>query len=333
MSSVVGTLSGSATETPPFPWGHTPEEEYYASKNITHQSEFTKFPRGVSLFTQSWVPSNRPPKALILMVHGYGNDSSWVFQNTAILFTEMGYAAFALDLYGHGRSEGLLGYIPGVDNLVEDCAFYFNSVKNRAAYQNLPRFLYGESLGCALCLLLHFENPTGYDGAILMAPMCKISEKMVPPWPVEYALRFIARWAPTLPVVPTTDLVDKSVKDPAKRILAKNNPHRYAGKPRLGTVIELLRVTASLEEKLKDVSLPFIVLHGNADVVTEPAVSTFLYETAKSEDKTLRIYEGMLHSLIQGEPDENVAIILNDISSWLDERVQCKSPPEEDSAS
>lgn len=98
-------------------------------------------------------------------------------------------------------------------------------------------------------------------------------------------------------------------------------------------MIELLRVTASLEEKLKDVSLPFIVLHGNADVVTEPAVSTFLYETAKSEDKTLRIYEGMLHSLIQGEPDENVAIILNDISSWLDERVQCKSPPEEDSAS
>lgn len=100
---------------------------------------------------------------------------------------------------------------------------------------------------------------------------------------------------------------------------------RYAGKPRLGTVIELLRVTASLEEKLKDVSLPFLVLHGDADVVTEPAVSSFLYESAKSEDKTIRIYEGMLHSLIQGEPDDNVAIILEDISSWLKLRVQRKS--------
>jgi acylglycerol lipase len=99
---------------------------------------------------------------------------------------------------------------------------------------------------------------------------------------------------------------------------------RYAGKPRLGTVIELLKVTANLEETLKDVSLPFIVLHGDADVVTEPAVSTYLYETARSEDKTLRIYEGMQHSLIQGEPDENVAIILNDISTWLKVRVRRK---------
>lgn len=322
MSSVVGTL---AAETPPFPWGYTPEAEYYASKNLAHHSEFIKSPRGVSLFTQSWVPAMQPPKALMLMVHGYGNDSSWVFQRTAILFTEMGYAAFAMDLYGHGLSEGLLGYIPSADDVVEDCRFWFKSIKSKPEYQGLPCFLYGESLGGALCLLLHFEDPAAYDGAILMAPMCKISEKMVPPWPVEPTLRFLARWAPTLPIVPTKDLVDKSVKDPAKRVLAKNNPRRYAGKPRLGTVIELLRVTASLEARLKDVSLPFLVLHGDADVVTEPAVSSFLYESAKSKDKTIRIYEGMLHSLIQGETDDNVAIILEDISSWLKQRVERKS--------
>lgn len=93
-------------------------------------------------------------------------------------------------------------------------------------------------------------------------------------------------------------------------------------------MIELLKVTANLEETLKDVSLPFIVLHGDADVVTEPAVSTYLYETAKSEDKTLRIYEGMQHSLIPGEPDENVAIILNDISTWLKVRVHRKMTSE-----
>lgn len=223
MSSVV---NGAMTdESPPFPWGSTPEAEYYASKHITHQSEFIQSPRGVKLFTQSWVPAN--PKALILMVHGYGNDSSWVFQRTAILFTEMGYGAFAMDLYGHGISEGLLGYVPSATHVVEDLAYWFNIVKSKDEYKRLPCFLYGESLGGALCLLLHFEDPGGYDGAILMAPMCKISEKMVPPWPVEHVLRLLARWAPTLPIVPTTDLVDKSVKDPAKRLLAKNNPRRY----------------------------------------------------------------------------------------------------------
>lgn len=210
---------------PPYPWGTTPEDEFYASKNVKHHTEFVEI-NGAKIFTQSWVPTTNPPEALILMVHGYGNDSSWVFQNTAILFTQMGYAAFALDLPGHGLSEGLQGYVPDITLVVEACKIYFHRVKNTAEFQTLPRFLYGESLGGAICLLLHFEEPVGYDGAILMAPMCKISEKMVPPWPVESVLRFVARWAPTLPIVPTKDLVDKSIKDPAKRAVARNNPRR-----------------------------------------------------------------------------------------------------------
>lgn len=91
----------------------------------------------------------------------------------------------------------------------------------------------------------------------------------------------------------------------------------------------MLRVTASLGEKLKDVNLPFLVLHGDADVVTEPEVSKSLYENAKTEDKTIRIYEGMQHSLIQGEYDDSVAIILNDIRTWLKDRVERKSLTQE----
>lgn len=112
----------------------------------------------------------------------------------------------------------------------------------------------------------------------------------------------------------------RSVKVAEKRVLADKNPVRYRGKPRLGTVVELLRVTEFLSERLCDVKIPFIVLHGSADVVTDPTVSRALYEEAKSEDKTIRIYEGMLHSLLFGETDENIGLVRNDILSWLDER-------------
>jgi acylglycerol lipase len=308
-----------------FPWGDMPEEEYFKSKKLKNEREWVKTPRGISVFTQSWVPLEHPPEALIFMVHGYGNDSSWIFQNTAILFTQMGYATVALDLEGHGQSDGLKGFLPNLDNVVLDCSLVFNRVKQRPEFQKLPCFLYGESLGGAICLLLHFQEPQNYDGAILMAPMCKISEKMEPPWPVRQILTFIAHWFPTWPIVPTKDLVDQSVKDPVKREIARNNPRRYAGKPRLGTVLELLRVTARLSEKLKDVSFPFLVIHGDADVVTDPAVSKFLYENASSEDKTLKLYEGMQHSLIQGETDDNVAIILSDLRAWLKVHVEQKA--------
>lgn len=73
---------------------------------------------------------------------------------------------------------------------------------------------------------------------------------------------------------------------------------RYVGKLRLGIVIELLRVIASLEEKFKDVSFFFFVFYGDVDVVIEFVVSSFLYESVKFEDKIIWIYEGMLYLFI-----------------------------------
>lgn len=35
-----------------------------------------------------------------------------------------------------------------------------------------------------------------------------------------------------------------------------------------------------------------------------------LYEDAKSKYKTLKIYEGMMHSMLFGEPDYNIDIML-----------------------
>ena len=54
-----------------------------------------------------------------------------------------------------------------------------------------------------------------------------------------------------------------------------------SGKPRLATVMELLRVTDYLGKKLHDLSVPFLVLHRSADVVTDPEVSRELYSFKK----------------------------------------------------
>lgn len=300
-------------------WGNTPDEqEYYKLHNITSTSSYFKSPRGLSLFTRSWLPISTPPRGIICMVHGYGNDISWTFQSTSIFLASNGFACFALDMEGHGRSDGLKAFVPDVNAVVDDYLLFFTSIIT--SYQSLPKFLFGESMGGAICLLIELSKPSLFDGAILIAPMCKISDKVRPKWPIPEILMFVSKFAPTLPIVPTADLVDKSVKVPEKRIIGGMNPMRYRDKPRLGTVVELLRVTDYLSSRLSQVEIPFIVLHGNADVVTDPAVSQQLYENANSKDKTLKIYDGMMHSLLFGETDDNVELVRGDIISWLDER-------------
>ena len=62
------------------------------------------------------------------------------------------------------------------------------------------------------------------------------------------------------------------------------------------------------------------MLHGEADIVTDPSISKALYNSALSFDKEMKLYPGMWHGLTSGEPDENIEKVFQDIVEWLDSR-------------
>ncbi|PKA51919.1 hypothetical protein AXF42_Ash008148 [Apostasia shenzhenica] len=70
----------------------------------------------------------------------------------------------------------------------------------------------------------------------------------------------------------------------------------------------------------EEVSLPFLVVHGGDDIVTDPTMSQTLYEEAASKDKTFKLYPGMWHALTSGESRNNLDIVFSDIISWLNDR-------------
>lgn len=305
------------------PFGSLTAEEFYSRHNVNHGSEYITNSRGLKLFTQWWTP--QPPTQIIgtvAFVHGFTGESSWFLQLTAVFFTKAGFATCAIDHQGHGFSDGLVAHIPDINPVVDDCISFFNSFRARYS-PSLPSFLYSESLGGAIALLITLrQEPSGrtWDGVILNGAMCGISAKFKPPWPLEHFLSLAAALVPTWRVVPTRGSIPEvSFKVEWKRKLAVASPRRTVARPRAATALELLRICNELQGRFEEVQVPLLIVHGGEDVVCDPACAEELYRRAASKDKTLKIHPGMWHQLV-GEPDESVALVFGEMLEWLQSR-------------
>lgn len=126
--------------------------------------------------------------------------------------------------------------------------------------------------------------------------------------------------------MPDNKMVGKAIKDPEKLKIIASNPRRYTGKPRVGTMREIERQCEYAQSNFEKVTVPFLTLHGTLDGLACLSGSEMLYEKASSDDKTFKLYQGMYHSLVQGEPDESANLVLADMRAWIDERVEKYGP-------
>lgn len=247
------------------------------------------------------------------------------FEGIARYIAASGYGVYAIDHPGFGLSEGLHGYIPSFDGVVDNALELYNIIKGRPEIVRLPCFVFGQSMGGAIALKALLKDPNEWDGIILVAPMCKIAEEMTPPVPLQKILILLSRVMPTAKLVPQKDLAELAFKELKKRKMADYNVICYSDQTRLKTAVELLNATRYIESQVDKVASPMLILHGAADKVTDPQVSKFLYERASSKDKTLKLYEGGYHSILEGEPDDRILKVLSDIISWLDSRCSMKN--------
>ncbi len=120
---------------------------------------------------------------------------------------EAGYAFVTFDQEGHGLSDGMHILVEDRNNLMKDAHQCFEEALAQFP-PSTPRFLCGESMGGAVALMLHLDYGIQWTGAVLLAPMVKIVEKMKPPAIAEFILRRLVHVIPTWPVVPSKSLTD-----------------------------------------------------------------------------------------------------------------------------
>src|SRR3954453_22103573 len=121
---------------------------------------------GLEIFWQSW----RPPavRAVIPLSHG-ASEHSGRYEWTAERLAERGYATYALDHRGHGRSEGARAYIDRMDNVVADLDDLVHLAAERHA--DAPVFLLGHSMGGCVALAYAIRHQDQLDGLLLSAPV------------------------------------------------------------------------------------------------------------------------------------------------------------------
>src|SRR5262249_31775088 len=84
------------------------------------------------------------------------------------------------------------------------------------------------------------------------------------------------------------------------------------------TLAEMVRADERLKDSSANVTFPVLIPHGTADKATRPAGSQFFYETSRSTDKTLRLYDGFFHDPLN---DVGKEAVMGDIIAWIGARL------------
>ncbi|CAM0880248.1 unnamed protein product [Alopecurus aequalis] len=265
-----------------------------------------------ALFCRVWAPAAaKEMRGILVIIHGL-NEHSGRYLHFAEQLTACGFGVYAMDWIGHGGSDGLHGYVPSLDYVVEDMEVLLDKIMLETP--GVPCFLLGHSTGGAVALKasLYAHIRTRLEGIILTSPAVRVK----PAHPIVGAVAPIfSLIAPKFQFKGANKRGIPVSRDPAALLAKYSDPLVYTGPIRVRTGHEILRLSSYLLHNLKKVTVPFIVLHGTADRVTDPLASQDLYNEAASRHKDLRLYEGFLHDLLfEPERDEIAA----DIIEWMD---------------
>jgi alpha-beta hydrolase superfamily lysophospholipase len=276
---------------------------------VNHQEAELTGVGGLRLFTQSWLPDG-DVRAVVVIAHGAGEHSGRYAHVAARLVGE-GYAVYALDHRGHGKSEGPRTLLDRMDNVVADLDSLV--VLAGGEHPGVPLFLLGHSMGGAIALSYTIAHQDRLAGLILSAPLAAL-EAASPAQRI--AAKVLSAVAPRLPVV----AVDPSLvsRDPAVVEAYKTDPLVHHGKIPARTVAELAAAVESYPEAVRAITVPTLIMYGGADRLVPPAASVMVNERISSEDKTLKEYEGLFHEILNEPEQEQVIDYLVD---WLRPRV------------
>ena len=260
----------------------------------------------LNLYYQCWLPANEP-KAILLVVHGLAEHSGR-YSNLVTYFVRKGYGVYGYDQRGHGKSDGLRGYVDRFLYFMDDLDNFLRLVHSR--HRDVKIFLVGHSIGGTIATAYTILRQDGFDGLILTGAILST------PTDVAAGTIFAARiLSLILPKVGLYVIDAEGISQDKSVVNAYvDDPLVYRGKIRARLGVELIKAMDTVNRQISEIHLPILVMHGAADRLSNPKGSEMLYQKASSADKMLKVYEGYYHEIFNEPGREQV---LADVESWL----------------
>ena len=262
------------------------------------------------LYWRLWAPSR--PRAAMLLVHGLGEHSGR-YQMFAETLSGRGYAVFAYDQRGHGRSRGSRGHIDRFEDLVSDFDAALSDMRDRLGHASLPTVAMGHSMGALVVLATIQRAPDPWVGAVLSAPWLA-TKAPVPAWKRRLGEMMEGIWpsAPFSAPLPPEHLT----RDPAMQRAKREDPLNHARiSPRM--FFEVERVQEMLRAGWGPYP-PTLLLVPGADPVADADVSAE-WGAARADWGVETVgLPGLRHEPLNEVEREDVYKTIGD---WLDARL------------
>jgi acylglycerol lipase len=260
---------------------------------------------GFNIAFRVWRPGTQS-RAAVVVVPGFNSHSgyySWVGEQ----LVAHRLAVYAIDLRGRGKSEGERFYVDDFSEYVGEITALVDLTKAREP--GLPIFVLGHSAGGVAACLYALDHQQVLKGLI-----CESFAYELPA--PGFALSAIKGLSHVAPHIHLLQLKNEDFSRDQSVVQAMNDDPLIAKESQPAeTLAALINADEQLKDSFPRLTLPLLILHGTADKAAKASGSQRFYEAAGSNDKTLKLYEGGFHDLLN-DTDKNE--VMGDIERWID---------------
>ena len=229
-------------------------------------------------------------RAVISLIHGFAEHGGRYAHMGAAL-NEAGIALMSADLRGHGKSEGKRGVVSGYPDFYGDIDALLAETRKR--FPDVPHFLMGHSMGGGI--LLNYKAARDLSqvmGYIASAPLIKLT-KPAPEF-LRPLMLILRKLAPNFTFSRKVNGEDISTLADEARAY-ETDPLVHANLS-AALALDMIDYGEAALDKADQWTAPLLLMHGEADNVTDPQAS-MAFEAQAGAAVTLRTFEGAFHEI------------------------------------